>query len=164
MLCILEQGTQTRLQDLPKTVGPPSSSMGRPKRPPRDGPPNWPAHQTNVRRATQRGEAADQSARRTTQRCEATDQPDHWATQRDGIADQPNEAGAPTNPARLPTNQSAKQPSKTTPKKSRPSTTKLSTGHHWTVPRPWKWHQGVSVKHDDGYVYLLTRGTERSRP
>jgi hypothetical protein len=140
--------------------------VGRPKRPPRDDPPSQPAHRTNVRQATLGGEAADQPVCQATQRGEASNQLDHRATQRGGIADQPSDAGLPINPTRLPTNQFIEQPSNTTPRKSRPSTTKphrhdeTSPSHAPTMevtPR------GL-FKNDNGYASPLTRGTRRPRP
>jgi hypothetical protein len=91
------------------------------------------------------------------------------------ITEQPSETGSPTNPMRQghrATQQGYRPTSPpSNPARRHPGRVDLvlpnyvdTTGHHWTVPGPWKWHRGVSVKHDDGYVYLLTCGTERPRP
>lgn len=76
--------------------------------------------------------------------------------------EQPSESGPLSNSTRRSTNQSIEQRSKTIAKKNRCNTAKPHR-HDGTSPAMlglWKRYRGVSIKHDDIYVSLLTCGTK----
>jgi hypothetical protein len=75
---------------------------------------------------------------------------------------QPSEVGLPTNPARRGYRETQQGDSWLSGRAGLVLSNHVDTmRHHRAMPRLWKWYQGVSIKHDDEYVSLLTRGTGR---
>jgi hypothetical protein len=144
-----EHGTQRRPPRPPKN-GPPAKQFGGKAQKATRGQPTKstdPSNKCSLSNLARRG-------------CRPTRSPNNLAgrdrrpTQRVRIVDQPSEAGPLSNPTRRQLGRAdVVLPNHVD-----------TTGHHRAMPGPWKQHRGVSVEHDDRYVTLLSRGTERPRP